>query len=240
MSQRPIVSIITATLNRPSLRITCESVRAQSFTSWHHYVIGDGMPPTDYVHPQRTTIGFCRSIGAEEPSADMSLGTPNPIYRWALEHLELGKYVCFLDDDNAYLPMYLEKMVTALRTNPIAHIAICGVEDLRFPKRGQPRTSSRPSLYRVDNDFSAPLDGYPECGRCDNSGFLTHSVIAKQVGFPRATPGVDAIQDFKFISTIANLYGWIRVPERLVLYGVGPNFPPTPNRLANRTVPSYK
>jgi hypothetical protein len=225
------ISIITATLNRHSLAEVCKSVDNQTFTDWHHYVIGDGVLPVDYKHPQRTTIGFTSPIGATEPAADMPEGTPNPILRWALQHLTLGKFVCFLDDDNAYRPNFLQMMLEAL-THSSAGIAICALEDLRFGGESESESVTSPSLYRVDNDpLSSPHDAYPECGRCDASGFLAYSHMAKAVGFPVATPDVNAIQDFEFISTLATESGWVRVPEKLVFYGVGPNFPPAKNRI---------
>jgi glycosyltransferase involved in cell wall biosynthesis len=221
------VSIITATLNRPSLNQTCESVDNQTFTGWHHYVLGDGLLPEDYMHPNRTTIGFSHPIGAEEPSADMPDGTPNPIYRWALHHFELGEFVCFIDDDNAYNPFFLQEMVEALMNSDMG-IAICMLEDLRFVKG-----EASQSLYRIDDDpIGPPLDGYPECGRCDNSGFLTYSQMAKSIGFPKATLEIDAVQDYQFIRTIAEKHGWIRIPKKLVQYGVGQNTPPPKSRIS--------
>jgi GT2 family glycosyltransferase len=226
------ISIITATLNRPSLKDACESVNNQTFEDWHHYVIGDGVLPADYTHPNRTTIGFTRPIGAYEPSKDMPYGTPNPILRWALQHLALGKFVSFLDDDNMYKPEFLQTMLEAL-ANSNAGIAICAIQDLRFSRdiAGVNAKKGSHSLYRIDDDpFAPPWDGYPECGHCDNSGLLVYSHIAKKIGFPKATPDRDAIQDFEFIRACAQQYGWVRVPEKLVLYGVGPNFPPATNR----------
>ena len=202
------ISIITATLNRPSLKDACESVNIQTFQDWHHYVIGDGVLPVDYIHPRRTTIGFSRPIGAYEPSIDKPEGTPNPILRWALDHLMLGKYVCFLDDDNAYKPQFLEKMLTAL-VNSNAGIAICALEDCR------------------NEDIH---DGYPELGRCDNSGFLVYSHIAKEIGFPRVIHGQDNIEDYRFIRACADKYGWVRVPEKLVYFGINPRIPPPKGR----------
>ena len=214
-----MISIITATLDRPSLREACESVNNQTFEDWHHYVIGDGVLPMDYVHPNRTTIGFTCPVGAYEPSLDMPGGTPNPILRWALHHLMLGEYVCFLDDDNVYKPEFLGRMQEAL-ANSNAGIAICALEDLRSSSRS-------PSLYREEGSSGdIPFDAYPERGHCDNSGFLTYSRIAKAVGFPKATPDRNTVEDFEFISTIAEKYGWVQVPEALVLYGVAPNIAP--------------
>lgn len=203
------VSIVTATLNRPSLLDTCESVNSQTFDAWHHFVIGDGISPTDYNHPQRTTIGFSQPIGAAEPAKDKPHGTPNPILRWALQHLHLGKYVCFLDDDNTYQSHFIEEMVNGLE-NSTAGIAICPLEDYR------------------NEDIH---DGYPELGRCDNSGFLTYSKVAKEIGFGLAKADKDNIEDYEFISEIANKYGWIRVAEKLVNFGINPRIPPPADRL---------
>lgn len=204
------VSIITATLNRPSLQATCKSIEAQSFTHWYHYVLGDGVLPIDYYHVQRTTMGFTRPIGAYEPSFDKPDGTPNPILRWGLNHLVLGEFLCFLDDDNTYKPTFLERMIVAL-SNTNVGIAICALEDCRN-----------------DNIH----DGYPELGRCDNSGFVVRSRVAKEIGFPEVVFGQDNIEDYRFIRACADKYGWIRVPEKLVYFGINPCTPPPKNRAA--------
>jgi hypothetical protein len=193
------ISIITATLNRPSLQHACRSVDEQGFADWHHFVIGDGVAPTEYHHPRRTTIGFTRHIGADEPASDMLYGTPNPVLRWAFQHLRLGRFVCLLDDDNIYRPNFLQVMMQALARSD-AGIAICALEDLRD---------------------SAVHDAYPELERCDMSGFLTYSRIVQEIGFPREYPDRVAISDYDLIKTIADGYGWVRVAEKLVVYGYG-------------------
>jgi tetratricopeptide (TPR) repeat protein len=200
----PTVCIITATLNRPSLAEACKSVDNQTFTDWHHYVIGDGVLPVDYKHPRRTTIGFTHPIGADEPGVNMPDGTPNPILRWALQYLALGDFVCFLDDDNIYRPNFIEVMLNALDENPKAGIAVCALEDLRYRQN---------------------IDGYPEMKRCDNSGFLARSHLAKQVGFPRASPERSVVQDYEFIKLCADRYGWVHIPEQLAVFGLHPNTP---------------
>jgi len=191
------------------LKDTCASVEAQTFSEWHHYVIGDGVVPTDYYHPQRTTIGFTRPLGAFEPSIDKPLGTPNPILRWAIKHLALGEFLCFLDDDNTYEESFLVTMLNALKTSE-AGIALCGLNDWR------------------EDDIH---DGYPELGRCDNSGFLVYSRIAKEIGFPYGVEGEENIEDFRFIQSCAERYGWVHVPERLVNFGINPLVEPSSDRI---------
>lgn len=205
------ISIITATLNRASLRDACESIDHQSFSYWHHYVIGDGVLPVDYYHRNRTTIGFTRPLGAYEPSSDKPGGTPNPILRWSLNHLALGEYVCFLDDDNTYKPKFLQTMVSCLSKSDVG-IVLCALEDCR------------------NDDIH---DGYPELGRCDNSGFLVKSKIAKEIGFPKVIGGQDNIEDYRFIKACADKYGWVRVAEKLVYFGINPRVDPNLNRANN-------
>ena len=111
------VSIVTVTLNRESLKNACESVDRQSFKDYHHYVLGDGVLPTEYENKKRSTLGFSTPLGAKEPGANMPNGTPNPLLRWAIKNIDLGDYLCFLDDDNIYKDDYLEKMVKILDEN---------------------------------------------------------------------------------------------------------------------------
>jgi tetratricopeptide (TPR) repeat protein len=199
------VSVVTVTLNRPSLEAACRSVDDQTYRDWHHYVLGDGVVPTDYRHPQRTTLGFARALGAEEPGLNMPDGTPNPLLRWSLEHLALGELVCFLDDDNAYRPSFLERMVAALEHGgDTVGIALCQLADHRYGRL---------------------IEGYPD-GRCDNSGFLARSSLARRIRFPAVAPEQEVAQDVEFIARCADLGGWVRVPETLVDFGVGDNQPP--------------
>jgi glycosyltransferase involved in cell wall biosynthesis len=200
----PTVTVITCTLNRPSLLQACASVDAQTFRDWHHYVIGDGVLPADHEHPRRTTIGFSRRLGATEPALDMPYGTQNPLLRWALGNLRLGRYVCVLDDDNVYRPEFMERMVGALEGSG-AGIALCALEDLRD---------------------SAAHDGYPELERCDMSAFLVRREHAQAREFPRERPDRDAISDYDFIAWCAREFGWTRVPERLTVFGAGPRVYP--------------
>ncbi len=192
------ISIITASLNRSSLLSCCESVNRQTFRDWHHFVLGDGLLPHDYRHENRTTIGFSRPLGAYEPALDKPNGTPNPILRWGIQHLDLGEYLCFLDDDNTYEPDFLLEMLNAIEDSKTG-IVLCALNDLR------------------NEDIH---DGFPELGRCDNSAFLVRSEIAKSIGFPWASETYDNIQDFEFIKKCADDYGWSRVERKLVNFGI--------------------
>jgi len=199
------VTIITVTLNRDSLKDACKSVDKQTYTNWHHIVLGDGILPTEYKSPQRSTLGFSSPLGATEPGANMLNGTPNPLLRWALKNIHLGEYFCFLDDDNQYCPDFLDKMVAKIEENPDVGIVLCGAEDYRYGQN---------------------IDGYPEIARCDNSAFLARSSMASQIEFPYASLDKNVIQDYEYIKQCADKYGWTRVPEKLLRFGTGMNPPP--------------
>jgi hypothetical protein len=200
------VSIVTVTLGRSCLEQCCASVDSQSFTSWHHYVLGDGIQPATFQQAKRSTLGFSDAIGASEPAQNMPDGTPNPLLRWAIRHLDLAPYLCFLDDDNTYRRDFLAKMVYALDSRPDVGIVLCAVEN----RRGNWHD----------------IDGYPEYRRCDNSGFLVRRECAKAVGFPDASPSCECVQDYVFIRTVAERFGWTRISDRLTVFGSSDNVPP--------------
>lgn len=201
------VSIITVTLNRKSLKNACDSVERQTYKNWHHYILGDGVLPELYDHPQRSVLGFSKVMGITEPGANMPNGTPNPMQRWALKNLDLGEYVCFLDDDNCYEPDYLEKMVGALEKNKMVGLALCGAKDLRYGQN---------------------IDGYPQEGRCDNSAVMFRRFVVKNIEFPYASMDKNVIQDVEYIMLCSEKYSFCNVNEKLLIFGEGLN--PPPNR----------
>jgi hypothetical protein len=199
------VNIVTVTLNRASLEEACESVNQQTYSNWHHYVLGDGLLPTEYHSSKRSTLGFSTVLGAKEPGANMPNGTPNALLRWALKNLDLNDYVCFLDDDNKYESQYLEKMANVLNNNPDIGVVLCGAKDLRYKQN---------------------IDGYPELGRCDNSAFMIRSNLAKKIEFPYASMKKNVVQDYEYIRKCCQIYKWVNLPEKLLVFGNGLNKPP--------------
>lgn len=199
------VSIVTVTLNRESLKNACESVDRQTYKDYHHYVLGDGVLPTEYPNEKRSTLGFSTALGAKEPGANMPNGTPNPLLRWAIKNLDIGDYLCFLDDDNVYKDNYLEEMVKVLDENPNIGIVLCGAEDLRYEQN---------------------IDGYPELGRCDNSAFMVRREIAKSIEFPHASMDKNVVQDCEYIKLCCEKCEWMNLNKKLLVFGVGLNIPP--------------
>ena len=199
------VSIVTVTLNRASLKEACESVDNQTFKNYHHYVLGDGVLPNEYKSEKRSTLGFSTALGAKEPGANMPNGTPNPLLRWAIKNLDLGDYLCFLDDDNLYKKTYLAEMVKVLDDNPDVGLVLCGAEDLRYEQN---------------------IDGYPEIGRCDNSAFMVRRELAKSIEFPYASLDKNVVQDCEYIKLCCSKCKWKKLNKKLLIFGYGMNQPP--------------
>jgi len=84
-------TIITPTLQRPSLLATCDSVDVQSYPDWQHIVIVDceTLDLPRIAHPNRLILQ------CEHPHRNGG----NTCRRKALESAT-GDYVIFLDDDN--------------------------------------------------------------------------------------------------------------------------------------------
>lgn len=211
------VSIVTVTLNRHSLKKACESVDNQTYKDYHHYVLGDGVLPTVYSNKNRSTLGFSEALGAKEPGANMPNGTPNPLLRWAINHLDLGEYLCFLDDDNIYKENYLEEMTKVLDNNLEIGLVLCGAEDLRYEQN---------------------IDGYPELGRCDNSAFMIRSELAKTIEFPHASMDKNVVQDYEYIRICCEKWKWKSLDKKLLVFGSGLNIPP--NRGKTMFLESWK
>lgn len=204
------VSIVTVTLNRSSLKQACKSVDRQTYKDYHHYVLGDGVLPTEYENPKRSSLGFSTALGAKEPGANMPNGTPNPLLRWAIKNLDLGDYLCFLDDDNIYKDNYLEEMVKVLDENPDVSLVLCGAEDLRYEQN---------------------IDGYPELGRCDNSAFMVRREIAKSIEFPHASMDKNVVQDCEYIGLCCKNNKWVSLNKKLLVFGYGLNNPPSRGKI---------
>ena len=135
----------------------------------------------------------------------MPNGTPNPLLRWAIKNLNLGEYLCFLDDDNVYKENYLEEMVKILDNNKNIGIVLCGAEDLRYGQN---------------------IDGFPELGRCDNSAFMVRSEIAKSIEFPYASLEKNVVQDCEYIKLCCEKTNWKNLDKKLLIFGFGLNQPP--------------
>lgn len=125
-------SIILPTIGRDSLQRAIDSVFAQTHKDWHLYIVADGCNPEIKFNTQITLIkvagqhndsgAFARNYGIKISGSSIVINTlddeePEPLNNW----------LCFLDDDDLYLPRALETVSNIIKNNPECSIVkTCG------------------------------------------------------------------------------------------------------------------
>jgi glycosyltransferase involved in cell wall biosynthesis len=110
----PLISVTMRTRNRANyLKVAVESVRGQTFSDWELIISDDAS--TD----ETSVVG--QSFEQSDPRVhyirhEPALGASSN-WRFCLASSR-GKYFAALDDDNRYLPHFLEKAVAALEASP--------------------------------------------------------------------------------------------------------------------------
>jgi glycosyltransferase involved in cell wall biosynthesis len=163
----PRVSVVTTVYDRVACLDRCLRAMAHStFPDWEQVVVADAPAPEirleidRIVHAQaeRTHV---RLMVLPERRNDWGM---SPAYV-GLKHA-LGDYVCFLSDDNAYLPGHLGPLVNALDADPALAFAYSGCQyDGRFilnesPPRGSRIDLGQP-LFRRDVLLEVFPTGFP-------------------------------------------------------------------------------
>ncbi len=115
----PLVSVVTPVFNRARfIGKAIESVQRQTLSDWEYVIVDNGSTDgtTDVVREYMKSDPRIRLVDNNRNVIALSL---NLGVRAAS-----GKYIAQLDSDDEYLPHTLEKMTTALDTNPTWGLAI--------------------------------------------------------------------------------------------------------------------
>lgn len=143
----PLCSVAIRTRNRSGyLREAVESVRRQSVSDWELLI-------TDEASSDDTPC-VCEELAAEDPRIryvrhDPPLGQVRN-WRYGPDHAR-GTYYATIDDDNRYLPDFLERMTAALEQEPNAVFAFCDEWRIDVDGSRLPRESDRDTKrYRRD------------------------------------------------------------------------------------------
>lgn len=111
--EKPLVTVITITRNRAGLIGRCiKSIQSQTYTNYEHIIVdGASTDNTEEVVKSfnDTRIRYIKT--SEEQSAH------TVCYDIAFSKTR-GKYLCFLDDDDEYLPTKIEKQVSLIESLP--------------------------------------------------------------------------------------------------------------------------
>jgi glycosyltransferase involved in cell wall biosynthesis len=129
---RPAVSIIMPCFNGAAhLPTSVGSVLKQTFEDWELIVVDDGSTDNSFEWLASQTdprvVVVCQSNQGVSAARNSGLG------------MARAEYVAFLDADDTWAPTFLEKMVTALQSQPRVVLAYCGWQNVGLSGgRGQP------------------------------------------------------------------------------------------------------
>jgi glycosyltransferase involved in cell wall biosynthesis len=124
MADQPLVSVVTPSWQRHDLLLKrcVPSVQAQTYGNVEHVIVSDG--------PDDELGGLVFMLdGGPAPLVYDCLPEHDPVARWGhrarLRGLELAKgdYIAYLDDDNAFRPDHVARLVAALEADPAAGFA---------------------------------------------------------------------------------------------------------------------
>lgn len=206
MRTTPTVSVVIATRNYARfLAGAIDSVRRQTFADWELLVIDDGS--TD-----ATPAVLARFAGDARIRAIRTDGAGQPRAKNLGAGLARGRYVAFLDGDDAWLPTKLERQVRLMQACPRVGVVTCPRvaigEDggiLPTPPDDSPR-----------GDFLARLmRGNPVCF---SSVMLRREVLDRLGPFD---PRIDMAIDYDLWLKVSPHYAFDSVDEPLVQYRTG-------------------
>jgi glycosyltransferase involved in cell wall biosynthesis len=130
----PDVSVIMATRDRADVvGRAVASLKAQTFPNWQLVVVDDGSEDDTRDVIRDLDDGRIVYVRNEKP-----LGLPGA-RNVGLDH-SVAKWVCFLDDDDEYLPAKLEVQVTRMRrATRSTYATYCGIQLLGSRRSYRPR-----------------------------------------------------------------------------------------------------
>ncbi|NCD41222.1 MAG: glycosyltransferase family 2 protein [Bacteroidia bacterium] len=130
------VSIITSTYNRATeISRAIDSILAQTCQEWELCIVGDCTPDNTRDIVRSFNDDRIRFYNLPEKSPAGAHGAIAKNY--AIKHMAKGKYIAYLDDDDAYRPKFLETMIGYMEDHPYCEVAYCrgGYKDVHTGKK---------------------------------------------------------------------------------------------------------
>ena len=199
----PTISIIMPCLNgERHIQTAIDSVLAQTFDDFELIVVDNGS--TDRTPEILRSVNDPRLRVLTLPERGVSRAR-NLGLREAR-----GAFIAFLDSDDTWSATFLEKMHTALVTNPQAVLAYCGWQNLGLPgPRGEPFV---PPDYENPDKAAALLEG---CRWPIHACLTRHAAIIEAGGF---NTQLTIAEDYLLWLEVSVTSPIIRVPEVLAQY----------------------
>lgn len=167
----PFFSIITPTINRPRQFLrACESIERQTYPHWEHVIVDDGSE-TDYVE-KTVKILYPEEkykIIRHEERMERLIS-----YNDGMKKAK-GDWIVFLDDDDEYIPFYLEYLAEAIAKFPDYKVfnyggLVTNKKDLWVRAR---------DVVPFHHEIGAPV----ESGQIVNGQFAFHKSCLKKTGY---------------------------------------------------------
>jgi len=147
MTSEPTVTVITIFLNAEEfIRESVESVLAQTYDSWELLLVDDGSTDAstalarEYAQRYPDMVRYLEHFGHQNRgmSASRNLGIANA----------RGEYIAFLDADDVWLPLKLERQVAILDSQPEAAM-VYGATQHWYSWTGKPDDQHRDRLRKL-------------------------------------------------------------------------------------------
>jgi glycosyltransferase involved in cell wall biosynthesis len=209
----PLVSVVVPTFNRPvELRAALESVFAQTYPNLEIIVINDAGPDVSrVVH----SLGARRPVRYEVHSENLGAGAA----RNTGLRLARGKYVAFLDDDDAYHPGHLFALVAELEAEPASVAAYTDAIQITVDgSRKKARRMDKRVVYSVDYSPAELMVRNYIPILC----LVFRRAALRQAGF--FDPHLPALEDWEWLTRLAQAGPFRHLPfvtaEYVVRHGV--------------------
>jgi glycosyltransferase involved in cell wall biosynthesis len=190
----PFFTVVTAGWRPEGVKRVIDFVNKQTYTSWHHIIVNDNNPELRNVLPslcdgnKRFYIDF--GVRTHYYGAFARNAAANVAFSYFSEGLK-SKYgelfVCFLDDDNEWLPNHLERIVEAYNERPDASFIGFDIE-MRGVK---------------DKNYSHNMNCVVAPQNCDLGSFAYRRDLFDKYGYFQASPRYKITYDWQLIKKIA-------------------------------------
>ncbi|BAY31962.1 family 2 glycosyl transferase [Nostoc carneum NIES-2107] len=157
MKNQPLISIIIPFFNNENfLEEAIESVISQTYTNWEILLVDDGSSDTSTAIAQKYAAKYVRKIFylAHENHQNKGKSSSRNL---GISHAK-GEYITFLDADDIFLPLKLEKQITILQSQPDA-VMVYGNTLYWYSWTGNPADKQRdyiPELGIKNNSLIQP------------------------------------------------------------------------------------
>ena len=211
LHQSPLVTVVIPTLNRPSLlKDALSSLNEQTYQNWEAIVVNDGGGSVEDV-----------VRGIEHKNRIRLLEHWQPLGQARARNTALrvarGQIICYLDDDDRYLPTHLEGVIRAMQQTGSPFIftgAVKVTETLEGENRIEiSRSDIEDSLNHQQNKLLAwnfiPLPNWAHRREC-----------IKHVGF--FDEGMSSHEDWEFLLRFAKIWELVHIKQKTVEISIRP------------------